>query len=180
MNHPELSLAPGFSTDMPSLSVRSVLAEPQRSQLLRILADLGQQPGALLPVLHAVQKAFGYIPSQAVGDIAEQLSLSRAEVHGVITFYSHFRSEPAGRHLVQICRAESCQAMGANALIEHASQRLACSLGTTSADANYTLEPVYCLGLCAQSPALMIDEQPFAKVDAARFDDLIAKLEQRS
>lgn len=179
MTHPEINHAFGLSADMPALVSRVQLPEPERSRLREILTDLGQQPGALLPVLHAVQDAFGFIPAESVGDIAEGLNLSRAEVHGVITFYPHFRSTPTGRHHIQICRAESCQAMGALALIEHASDRLSCQSGSSSADGRYTLEPVYCLGLCAQSPALMLDEQLHARVDVQRFDALIADLEDQ-
>lgn len=177
MADPEVTLTPGLSTDMPRLGEGTKLSEAQSSCLQEILTDRGQQPGALLPVLHAVQDAFGYIPPEAVADIAEALNISRAEVHGVITFYVHFRSTPTGRHHVQICRAESCQAMGALALIEHASQRLSCQSGGSSASGCYTLEPVYCLGLCAQSPAVMINGQPYARVDVRRFDDLISALE---
>nr|WP_227870669.1 formate dehydrogenase subunit gamma [Orrella marina] len=183
MNHPDVPTipgAPGFSTDMPNLAARPVLPDLERARLLQILADLGQMPGALLPVLHAVQDGFGYIPPEAVGDIAERLQISRAEVHGVITFYSHFRSTPAGRHRVQICRAEACQSMGANRLIEHACERLSCTLGGTSRDASFTLEPAYCLGLCAESPAIMIDEQPYARVDAQRFDTIVDRLDARA
>jgi len=179
MTHPEISFSDGLSADMPSLASRAQLPEADRRRLRELLTALCQQPGALLPVLHAVQDAFGFVPADAVGDIAEALHRSRAEVHGVITFYPHFRLSPTGRHHVQICRAESCQAMGALALIEHASQRLACASGSSSADGRYTLEPVYCLGLCAQSPALMINGHPWAKVDVQRFDALITDLEDQ-
>jgi NADH:ubiquinone oxidoreductase subunit E len=179
MTDPEVTLAPGRSTDMPTLAKRVTLPETQRSRLHQILVDRGQQPGALLPVLHAVQDTFGCIPPDAVADIADALNISRAEVHGVITFYVHFRSTPTGRHHIQICRAESCQAMGAFALLEHASQRLSCQSGSSSVNGSYTLEPVYCLGLCAQSPAVMIDGQPYARVDVERFDDLVSALEDQ-
>lgn len=180
MNHPDVPIipgAPGFSTDMPNLAARPVLPDPERARLLQILSEHGHMPGALLPVLHAVQDAFGYVPPAAVGDIAERLQISRAEVHGVITFYSHFRSAPVGRHRVLICRAEACQSMGANRLIEHACERLSCTVGGTAQDARFTLESVYCLGLCAQSPAIMIDEQPYARVDVQRFDAIVDDLD---
>ncbi|ANY17099.1 formate dehydrogenase subunit gamma [Bordetella pseudohinzii] len=133
------------------------------------------QPGALLPLLHAVQEALGHIPAETVAVIAEALSLSRAEVHGVLTFYPHFRGEPGGRHTLQICRAEACQAMGGEAIAAHARSRLGCDFHGTSADGAFSLEPAYCLGLCAQSPALMLDGQPHARMTAARLDRLLEK-----
>ncbi|ARP77841.1 formate dehydrogenase subunit gamma [Bordetella genomosp. 6] len=150
-------------------------ASPAIATTARLLAAMKDQPGALLPVLHAVQDELGCIPPEAVQTIAETLSLSRAEVHGVITFYPHFRSEPAGRHVLEICRAESCQAMGGDALAAHARQRLGCDFHATAADGSCTLEPVYCLGLCAQSPAVMIDGQPHARVTPAKLDRLLAR-----
>jgi NADH:ubiquinone oxidoreductase subunit E len=130
-------------------------------------------PGALLPILHDIQDAVGYVPEQAVGDIALQLNLSRAEVHGVLTFYHFFRHEPAGKQVVQICRAEACQSMGAEMLWAHACSRLQTQGGTT-ADGAVTLEPVYCLGLCSSSPAMVVDDRLHARVDAEKFDRLVA------
>lgn len=140
-------------------------------------------PGALLPILHEVQDGLGHIPRHAVPEIAAALNLTRAEVHGVVTYYHHFRSEPAGCHVVQICQAESCRSMGAEALVAHAQQRLGCGEGqgapsATSPDGRYTLEPVYCLGLCAMSPAMSIDGRPHARVSSARFDACISALER--
>jgi formate dehydrogenase subunit gamma len=132
-------------------------------------------PGGLLPVLHDVQDALGHIPPRVVGEIAENLSLSRAEVHGVISFYHHFRSEPAGAHVVQICRAESCQAMGAERLLDHARARLGCDLHGSTPDGSFTLEPVYCLGLCAMSPAMMIDDAVHARLTPESFDAIVAE-----
>lgn len=139
----------------------------------RLVAAHAQQPGALLPLLHAVQGALGHVPDAVVPVIAEGLNLSRAEVHGVITYYHHLRREPAGRHVLQVCRAESCQAMGADALWAHACHRLGLGEGGTSADGAVTLEPVYCLGLCAMSPAVALDEQPRARMSAPRLDALL-------
>ena len=136
------------------------------------------QPGPLLPVLHAVQHELGCIPAEAVQTIAEALNLSRAEVHGVITFYPHFRSAPAGRHVIEICRAESCQAMGGEQLAEHARHALGCDFHASTPDGEFTLEPVYCLGLCAQSPAIMIDGQPKARVTRDKLDRLLAQARQ--
>ncbi len=142
-----------------------------------LIARHRNQPGALLPLLHAVQDTFGQVPADAVAQIARGLNLSRAEVHGVITYYHHFRSEPAGRHVVQVCRAEACQACGADALIDAAERLLGCGLHTTRHDAAVTLEPVYCLGLCAASPALMVDGAPHARVTVAALERIVAQLE---
>ena len=121
--------------------------EPETLQA--ILETHRHQPGALLPVLHAIQETMGFIPPDAVPLVAEALNLSRAEVHGVITFYHHFRQQPPGRHVLQLCRAEACQSMGGEALADHARATLGCDFHETTADGAVTLEPVYCLGNCA-------------------------------
>lgn len=139
----------------------------------RVLSRLKDQPGALLPILHGIQEDLGCIPPETVPLIAETLHLSRAEVHGVITFYPHFRQAPHGRHTLEVCRAESCQALGAEPLADHARQRLGCDFHATSGDGAFTLEPVYCLGLCAQSPAVMLDGRPHARVTPAKLDRLL-------
>jgi formate dehydrogenase subunit gamma len=131
------------------------------------------RPGALLPLLHDVQAALGYIPAAAVAPIARALNLSRAEVHGVITFYHHFRQTPPGRHVLRICQAEACQSMGAAALTAHAQQRLGCALHQTTADGAFTLEPVYCLGLCAQSPTCMLDDDVHARMTPQKLERLL-------
>lgn len=131
------------------------------------------KPGALLPLLHAVQDALGHVPPTAVPMMATALNLSRAEVHGVITYYHHFRSEPAGRHVVQVCRAEACQACGADELLAQAERVLSCRPGATRADGAVTLEPVFCLGLCASSPAIQIDDRLHARVTPERFAELV-------
>ena len=118
-----------------------------------------ERPGALLPLLHAIQERVGYVPAECVNPIAQGLRLSRAEVHGVISFYHDFRSAPAGRHVLQICRAEACQAMGSRELEAHARRTLGIEFGQTSADGAITLEPVYCLGNCACSPSIRIDNE---------------------
>lgn len=130
-------------------------------------------PGALLPILHGIQDRLGHVPADAVPAIADALNLSRAEVHGVLTYYHHFRQQPAARHLVELCRAEACQARGAEALASHAQRVLGCGFHETSADRQVTLEPVYCLGHCAVGPNIAIDGQPYARVSAARFDALL-------
>ncbi|MFV0677147.1 formate dehydrogenase subunit gamma [Variovorax sp. tm] len=142
----------------------------------RILQAHENEPGALLPILHDVQDALGHIPANAVPVIAEAQNLSRAEVHGVVTYYHHFRSAPAGRHVIQICRAEACQSMGADALLAHAELRLGCSAHCTTKDGTFTLEPAFCLGLCASSPAMTLDDQPHARVTPRTFDALLAQV----
>ncbi|WP_140634311.1 formate dehydrogenase subunit gamma [Methylibium rhizosphaerae] len=137
-----------------------------------------QVPGGLLPLLHAVQEALGHIPPDAVPAIAAGMNLSRAEVHGVISYYHHFRSEPPGRTVVQVCKAESCKACGADALLAHAERTLHCQEHHTRGDGAYTLEPVYCLGLCAVSPAVMVGDRLHALMTPAKFDRVIAALEQ--
>ena len=149
-------------------------ADPRLQQVQAIVEALKGEPGALLPVLHAVQDALGCVSSEAVSEIAEGLNLSRAEVHGVVTYYHHFRSQPAGRHVVQICRAEACQSMGAEQLWAHACTHLGLPEGGTARDGSVTLEPIYCLGLCASSPAMLLDEKLHARLTPARFDALLA------
>jgi len=145
-----------------------------------VLARHADEPGALLPILHEVQERLGHIPREVVPQIAEGLNLSRAEVHGVVTYYHHFRAEAPGRHVVQVCRAEACQAMGADALMAHAEHALGCHTqgghGGTSADGRYTLNPVFCLGLCASSPAVVVNDKLHARVTPAKFDKLIGAL----
>ena len=138
------------------------------------LAHHAQEPGALLPVLHAVQDALGHVPADAVPAIAEALNLSRAEVHGVITYYHFFRNTPPGRHVLQVCRAEACQSCGAEELLAHAERTLGCERHHTRADGALTLEPVYCLGLCASSPALQIGERLHGRVTPDRLQKLLA------
>ena len=141
-----------------------------------IVAQHATTPGALLPILHAVQDALGCIPPEVVGDIAQGLNLSRAEVHGVISYYPHFRQQPAGRQVVQVCQAESCKAMGADALMAHAAQVLGCGVHATRADGAVSLEPVYCLGLCASSPAIMVGDRLHARVTPQRLTEIAAGL----
>jgi formate dehydrogenase subunit gamma len=142
-------------------------------QVKSIIQKYQALPGAMLPVLHAIQDALGYVPSSTVPLIAEQLNLSRAEVHGVISFYHHFRQQPAGRHVVQICRAEACQARGAAALEAHAKAALGCDFHGTSSDGQFTLEPVYCLGQCACGPSMLIDDDLHARVSNEKFNKLV-------
>lgn len=137
-------------------------------------------PGGLMPLLHAVQEQIGYVPSEAVPIIARTMNLSRAEVHGVISFYHDFKSAPRGRHVIRVCRAESCQAMGAVELAAHIQRRLGIGFGETSKDGAYTLEPVFCLGNCACSPAIVVDEDISGRVSKSRFDEILARLNSGS
>ncbi|MFZ2059646.1 MAG: formate dehydrogenase subunit gamma [Candidatus Binatus sp.] len=139
-----------------------------------IVAGLAEKPGALMLVLHAVNERVGFIPPDAVPAIARGLNLSRAEVHGVISFYHDFRTERPGRKVIRVCRAESCQAMGAVALAEHIQSRLGIKFGQTGADGDFTLEPVYCLGNCACSPAILVGEDLYGRVDPKRFDQIFS------
>lgn len=153
------------------------MADQTRAETIRQIVDARRTlPGALLPVLHAIQDELGWVPDEAVPVIASALNLSRAEVHGVITFYHHFRTTPPGRHVVQVCRAESCQAMGAATLEAHAKQSLGIDYHHTTADGAVTLEAVYCLGNCACSPAIRVDDEIIGRVDAATFDEVVSEL----
>lgn len=141
---------------------------------LDALMDLhAEREGPLLPLLHAIQEEYGHVPQSAVPVIAERLNLTRAEVHGVISFYHDFRDAPAGRHVVKICRAEACQSVGANALSEAVFERLGIGWHDTTPNGAVTVEPVYCLGLCACGPAVMVDGKLIGRVDAARMDTLL-------
>lgn len=131
--------------------------------------------GAMLPILHALQDEFGYIDQACLPMIAEALNLSRAEVHGVITFYHDFRQETPGRHVLKICRAESCQSMGVDRLLDHLSRAHGLTPGKTSSGGGVSVEAVYCLGHCAASPACLMDGEPVGRLDERRLDDLIAE-----
>lgn len=144
-----------------------------------IVARLKDKPGALLPVLHAVQDALGYVPAAAIPILADGLNLSRAEIHGVVSFYHYFRDTPPGRHTIQLCRAEACQAMNARTLEAHARRRLGVEFHQTTGDGAFSFEPVYCLGNCACSPAMMIDGELYGRVTPERFDDLVAEWGRR-
>lgn len=156
-----------------------LVSETERAQAARvedILAAHQGLEGPLLPILHAIQHEFGHIPEAALPQIAAALTLSKAEVYGVVTFYHDFRREPAGRHVVKLCRAEACQAMGGTAMHDQARARLGLDWHETSADGRVTLEPVYCLGLCACAPAAMVDGRVLGRVDAARIEAIAAEV----
>jgi formate dehydrogenase subunit gamma len=149
---------------------------PELQTVSRLVPEFTEMPGGLLPLLHAVQEALGFIPASAVPLVAEAMNLSRAEVHGVITYYHFFRSKAPGKHVVQVCRAEACQACGGEQLLADIEQALGCKLHETSADGLYSLEPVYCLGLCASSPAMQIDDKMHVRMTEAKFSAVVAKL----
>ena len=138
-----------------------------------IAAEHGNRPDALIDILHQVQAALGYVPEAAVPALADALNLTRAEVHGVVTFYHDFRREPAGRHVLKICRAEACQSVGCETLVTRAEDRLGVACGETTADGRVTFEPVYCLGLCATGPSAMLDGQIVGRLTASKLDALL-------
>lgn len=152
------------------------LPDEQAAAVRAACASHRDRPGALLPVLHAVQHALGCVPPAAIALVAQELNLSRAEVHGVASFYHHFRESPPGRHVVRICRAEACQARGARTLEAHAKHALGIDFGATSDDGAVTLEPAYCLGNCGSGPAILVDDTELhANVTPARFDALLVQ-----
>ncbi len=139
----------------------------------QVIAAHATQDGAMLPLLHELQETFGFIPEAAIPMIAHALNLSRAEVHGVVSFYHDFRHAPPGRHVLKLCRAEACQSMGGDALSERVRGRLGIDWGETTADGRLTLDAVFCLGLCACGPSAMFDGKPVGRIDDARLDRLI-------
>lgn len=161
-------------------AINSGLDARSREQVDLALARYQGTPGPLIQVLHAVQDGLGYIPPASVPVIAEALNLSRAEVHGVVTFYHYFRQAPAGKHVVQLCQAEACRSMHSETLTAHAKQRLGIDFHETTGDGRFTLEPVYCLGNCACSPAMMIDGELHGRVTTERFDSIVEDLASKS
>jgi formate dehydrogenase subunit gamma len=147
----------------------------ETARAAEIIAAHAAKEGATLVILHALQEAFGYVPEPAIPMIAESLNHSRAEVHGVFTFYHEFRKEPAGRHVLKLCRAEACQAAGGDALAAHAEHKLGIAIGNTTPDGGVTLEPIYCLGLCATAPSAMFDDRVIGRLDVASLDALVAE-----
>lgn len=148
----------------------------QRGAVMNAARANAGKPGPLMLVLHAVQDALGYVPADAIPLIAFELNLSRAEVHGVVSFYHGFLKQKPGRHVLHLCRAEACQSVGAAALEAHAKKSLGVEFHGTTADGAVTLEPVYCLGNCALGPSLMVDDKLCGRVTAARFDQLVADM----
>jgi formate dehydrogenase subunit gamma len=144
-----------------------------RDAVLGVTTRLKDQPGSLLPILHGIQSALGYVPDDAISLIAREMNLSRADVHGVVSFYHFFRTRPAGKRVIYLCRAESCQSMGAVKLEQYVKQRLGVDFHETTKDGAWTLEPVYCLGNCACSPAIMVDDDLKGRVTPESFDALL-------
>lgn len=143
-----------------------------------VINDLKKKPGAMLPILHALQETFGYIDAEAVPLVADALNVSRAEVHGVVTFYHHFHSAPPSRHVLKLCRAEACQSVGGDRLAERAKARLNLEFGEATSDGRLSLEPVYCLGLCSVAPSAMLDGRIVGRLDDHKLDSLLAEVER--
>src|SRR6201747_1815775 len=143
-----------------------------------IIAEHKHLEGPTLVILHALQESFGYVPEPAIPMIALALNLSRAEVHGVFTFYHDFRHHPAGKHVLKFCRAEACQAAGGDGLAARAEAKLGIAIGNPTADERVTFEPIYCLGLCATAPSAMLDGRVVGRLDEARLDALVAEAQR--
>lgn len=161
------------SSRMDSTAARDGAANGDTTTIRELAEALCAQPGALLPILHAVQDRFGYVPESAIPVIADTLNLSRAEIHGVISFYHFFRTTPPGQHMLYVCRAEACQAMGSRGLERHIKEKLGVDFHETTADGRFSLEPVYCLGNCACSPNVMVGERVYGRVTPERLDALL-------
>ena len=146
------------------------------SRTAAVIQELKGLEGPLLPILHGIQDEFGYVPAESLPVIAEALNISRAEVHGVVTFYHDYRNHPAGRHVLKLCRAEACQSMGGDAIAAKMQQLLGIGFHETAADGSVTLEPVYCLGLCACAPSAMLDGEVIGRLDADRLDEIVEEV----
>ena len=156
------------------MNLRAVVAD-EATRVSEIIDHCRHLEGPMLPILHKVQEEFGCIPESAKQVIASALNLSRAEVHGVVTFYHDFRAQPAGRHVLKLCRAEACQSMGCEPLADKIKAKLGIDWHQTTADGAVTLEPVFCLGLCAQAPAAMLDGELHARLDEHCLTDILAE-----
>ena len=158
------------------VETRAAPLPPEQQRAVQAALDTNRgAAGALLPIMHAVQDALGYVPENAIPMIAQDLNLSRAEVHGMLSFYHYFRTEPGGRHVIYLCRAEACQSMGARELEAAVKNRLGIGFHETTPDGAFTLEPVYCLGNCACAPSVLVDKTLHGRVDAERFDALLVE-----
>ncbi len=146
------------------------------SRTIAVINELKTLEGPLLPILHGIQEEFGYVPGESLPVIAEALNISNAEVHGVVTFYHDYRNHPAGRHVLKVCMAESCQSMGGNEMAAKLQQLLGIGFHETARDGSVTLEPVYCLGMCACSPAAMLDGELIGRLDADRLEEIAAEV----
>lgn len=152
------------------------ISNEDRQQIVAIIEQHRTLPGAMLPILHGIQNQLGFVPSDAIKPIASALNLSRAEVHGVISFYHHFRTSKPGVHIIEVCRAESCQAMGSRELEQQIKKKLGIDYHQTTKDQQYSLEPVYCLGNCACSPSIRIGDDIHGEVDAQKFTAIVDSL----
>jgi formate dehydrogenase subunit gamma len=157
------------------MNIRAVAVD-EATRILSIIDDCRHLEGPMLPILHRVQAEFGFIPEAAKQVIAQALNLSRAEVHGVVSFYHDYRDHPAGRHVLKICRAEACQAMGSEQLAERLKAKLGIDWHETASDGSVTLEPVYCLGLCATAPAAMLDDKLYGRLDEDCLTDIVTEV----
>ncbi|MCX7306189.1 MAG: formate dehydrogenase subunit gamma [Hyphomicrobiales bacterium] len=146
------------------------------SRTSAVINELKGLEGPLLPILHGIQDEFGYVPGESLPVIAEALNISNAEVHGVVTFYHDYRNHPAGRHVLKICRAEACQAMGGDSIAARVQQLLGVGFHETTADGSVTLEPIYCLGLCACAPAAMLDGEVIGRLDEEKLEEIAAEV----
>ncbi|MEP9386237.1 formate dehydrogenase subunit gamma [Mesorhizobium sp. KR9-304] len=146
------------------------------SRASAVINELKGLEGPLLPILHGIQEEFGYVPGESLPVIADALNLSRAEVHGVVTFYHDYRNHPAGRHVLKLCRAEACQSMGGDAIAAQLQQLLGIGFHETTKDGSVTLEPVYCLGLCACAPSAMLDGEVIGRLDAEKIEAIAAEV----
>ncbi len=158
------------------MRIASPVSAFEADRVRAIAVELASLDGPLLPILHAVNDRLGHVDEQAIPVIAEVLNLSRAEVHGVVSFYHDFRRQPAGRHVLKVCRAEACQSMGCESLVEPLEDELGVEVGGTTPDGRVTLEAVYCLGNCALSPAVMLDGELHGRVDDVRCGELLPKV----
>jgi formate dehydrogenase subunit gamma len=147
-----------------------------KARTAEIIDEMRGLEGPLLPILHGIQDEFGYVPQEVLPVIAEALNLSRAEVYGVVTFYHDYRNHPAGRHVLKLCQAEACQSMGSDAVAARVKALLGIDFHETTKDGAVTLEPVYCLGLCACSPSAMLDGEVIGRLDAAKVDEIVAEV----
>ena len=161
------------------MQARTEAARPATPEQLaavdEAIARLRDLPGACLPILHEIQRALGFVPNEAVARIADALNWSRADVHGVLTYYHDFRAEPPGRHVLKVCRAEACQATGCEELVTHLERAHGVSVGATRDDGELTVEPVYCLGNCALSPSVLLDDRVHGRVTPQRLDALLQR-----
>lgn len=148
-------------------------ASSMTARVQAVVDEFGHLEGPLLPILHGLQEEFGYLPPETLPQVANALNISRAEIHGVATFYHDFRSHPAGRHVLKLCRAEACQSMGGNAIAARLQQALGVGFHETAKDGSVTLDPVYCLGLCASAPAAMLDGEVIGRLDSEAVDAIV-------